>query len=104
MTPSRSPEDGGGSKKDAFGRRSDPNEGLLRTISDTTADGILVIGEDGKVVIEHVDDGIGIPPAIDISRTSTLGMELVTTLVEQIEGSIELDRDSGTRFRIEFTA
>jgi len=51
-----------------------------------------------------VDDGIGIPPAIDISRTSTLGMELVTTLVEQIEGSIELDRDSGTRFRIEFTA
>jgi len=32
----------------------------------------------------------------------TLGMQLVTSLVEQLEGTITLDRSEGTRFRIEF--
>ncbi len=57
----------------------------------------------GRITIDYSDDGIGIPQDIDFRDTKSLGMELVTTLVEQIEGSIELSRDDGTRFVIGFT-
>ncbi len=35
----------------------------------------------------------------DFSNTESLGMQLVVTLVEQLEGVIELNRDEGTEFR-----
>ncbi|WP_340817792.1 histidine kinase dimerization/phosphoacceptor domain -containing protein [Methanolobus sp. WCC4] len=48
------------------------------------------------------DDGIGFPEDIDPLNTDSLGMQLVVSLVEQLEGSIELIRDNGTEFRIKF--
>lgn len=49
------------------------------------------------------DNGIGIPGALDVRNTKTLGMQLVTTLTEdQLKGSIEINRDKGTEFRIKF--
>jgi len=49
------------------------------------------------------DDGIGIPAEIDIEKTESLGLQIVNILAEnQLEGSIELDRDKGTAFRIRF--
>ncbi|MBN1348475.1 PAS domain S-box protein [candidate division KSB1 bacterium] len=49
------------------------------------------------------DNGIGIPEGIDIRKTETLGLNLVTNLVEgQLRGSIQLDRSSGTSFLIKF--
>jgi len=49
------------------------------------------------------DDGIGIPAEIDIRETESLGLQLVHILAEdQIDGSIELDREAGTAFRIRF--
>ncbi len=48
------------------------------------------------------DDGIGFPPEINFTATETLGMQLVTTLVDQIEGTIELKRNGGTQFTIVF--
>ena len=49
------------------------------------------------------DDGIGIPAEIDIRETESLGLQLVHILAEnQLEGSVELDRDKGTAFRIRF--
>jgi len=49
------------------------------------------------------DDGIGIPAEIDARETESLGLQLVYILAEnQLEGSIELDRESGTAFRIRF--
>jgi len=32
-----------------------------------------------------------------------LGLQLVTTLVDQLDGEIELKRDNGTEFAIRFT-
>jgi PAS domain S-box-containing protein len=49
------------------------------------------------------DNGIGFPEDIDFRNTESLGMQLVITLVEQLDGSIELDRSSGTAFRIRFS-
>ncbi len=48
------------------------------------------------------DNGIGFPEDIDFTRTETLGMQLVVSLVEQLEGTIEMSRDGGTEFRMTF--
>ncbi len=49
-----------------------------------------------------VDDGVGLPEGMDISELDSLGMKLVHTLVDQLEGDIEMVSDGGTRFTITF--
>jgi PAS domain S-box-containing protein len=50
------------------------------------------------------DNGIGIPAEIDVEKTESLGLQLVQLLAEdQLDGTLELDRDGGTVFRIRFT-
>jgi PAS domain S-box-containing protein len=46
------------------------------------------------------DNGIGFPEFIDFRRTNSLGLQLVNTLADQIDGSIELKRGSGTIFKV----
>ena len=48
------------------------------------------------------DDGIGIPNDIDPENTETLGLRLVITLINQLEGELKVDRDNGTEFKIIF--
>ena len=48
------------------------------------------------------DDGVGIPEDVDIYKTSTLGMQLVTVMVEQLGGTLKVKRRDGTRFTIRF--
>jgi PAS domain S-box-containing protein len=49
------------------------------------------------------DDGIGIPAEIDIGKTESLGLQLVQILAEnQLDGTLELNRDGGTAFKIRF--
>ncbi|MFC1717112.1 histidine kinase dimerization/phosphoacceptor domain -containing protein [Candidatus Poribacteria bacterium] len=48
------------------------------------------------------DNGVGFPENLDFRETESLGLQLVNTLTEQLEGSIELDRTSGTTFKITF--
>ncbi|MBU7044938.1 MAG: PAS domain S-box protein, partial [Theionarchaea archaeon] len=49
------------------------------------------------------DNGVGIPEDIDFKTTETLGLRLVTILVEdQLNGEISLIRNKGTEFRIRF--
>ncbi len=48
------------------------------------------------------DNGSGFPENIDFRNTTSLGLQLVNTLVEQLEGSIELERNKGTKFIIRF--
>jgi two-component sensor histidine kinase len=53
-------------------------------------------------LLRVTDDGIGIPAEIDLKNTSSLGLQLVDMLTQQIEGRVELDRENGTRFTIRF--
>ena len=46
------------------------------------------------------DNGVGIPQELDFRKTGSLGLQLVTTLVNQLEATIELDRSAGTKFKI----
>ncbi len=58
--------------------------------------------EDEYVLIIS-DDGIGLPEDIDFKTTATLGLQLVYNLSNQLEGSIELDRINGTKFKLVFS-
>ena len=49
------------------------------------------------------DNGIGIPEDLDIENLDSLGLQLVTTLVEQLDGELELKRNGGTEFVIRIT-
>jgi two-component sensor histidine kinase len=49
------------------------------------------------------DNGIGMPEHIDFNKTNTLGLQLVNTLVRQLEGTVEIQRNPGTTFTIRFT-
>jgi two-component sensor histidine kinase len=44
------------------------------------------------------DNGIGIPETLDWRNAPSLGLRLVNTLVDQLDGTIELDRTAGTSF------
>jgi len=49
------------------------------------------------------DDGVGFPKDLDFRNTKSLGLQIVNTLVKQLEGEIELKKEKGTFFKIEFT-
>jgi PAS domain S-box-containing protein len=53
-------------------------------------------------VLRVKDDGVGFPEGLDFRKTETLGMQIVSTLVSQIDASIDLVRDKGTEFTIHF--
>ncbi|PKL66587.1 MAG: hypothetical protein CVV28_09290 [Methanobacteriales archaeon HGW-Methanobacteriales-1] len=57
-------------------------------------------GEEIEVIIK--DNGVGLPEDVDIKNPKKLGLQLVSSLVEQLEGTIELDRSHGTKFKIKF--
>jgi PAS domain S-box-containing protein len=59
--------------------------------------------DQGRLVLIVEDNGIGFPTHIDFRNTESLGLQLVITLVEQLEGWIELDRTVGTTFRVVFS-
>ncbi|WP_048046923.1 PAS domain S-box protein [Methanosarcina mazei] len=56
-----------------------------------------------NVILIVSDNGIGIPEDFNLEDSSSLGLQLVKILVDQLEGQIELNRDSGTEFTIRFT-
>ncbi len=57
---------------------------------------------DGRTQLTIQDNGVGLPPTVDLHRTSSLGLQLVTSLTSQIKGTLEVTREAGTRFTIFF--
>lgn len=57
---------------------------------------------ESSLMLSVKDDGVGIPEEIDYLNTDSLGLQLVNTLVKQIEGELELDNTGGTNFIIRF--
>jgi PAS domain S-box-containing protein len=48
------------------------------------------------------DDGIGFPEDLDYKKTDSLGLRLVNILVGQIDGTISMNTNHGTEFKIIF--
>jgi PAS domain S-box-containing protein len=58
----------------------------------------------GRVTLTVRDTGVGFPAAVDFQASPSLGLQLVNSLVAQIDGTIALHRAAGTEFRISFPA
>jgi PAS domain S-box-containing protein len=60
-----------------------------------------------KIIEDHYeltisDNGVGFPTNIDFKNTDSLGLQLVNSLTDQIDGEIELNSTHGTEFKIRF--
>ena len=53
-----------------------------------------------KLVVS--DNGVGISQELNIGETKSLGLRLVSSLTDQIGGTIEIEKSSGTKFAIYF--
>jgi two-component sensor histidine kinase len=58
--------------------------------------------EGDMVRVEIRDDGIGIPDDIDFGSSSGFGLMLIEGLTTQLQGSIRMERGSGTKIILEF--
>ena len=58
--------------------------------------------DDGKFTLAVRDNGVGFPESVDFRNTDSLGLQLVCTLTDQLDGIIELNRTGGTEFKITF--
>jgi PAS domain S-box-containing protein len=69
-------------------------------------EGVLYIelrrNNDDMLALVVADNGVGWPEGLDFRNTPSLGLQLVNTLVNQLEGSIELDRSQGAAFKMTF--
>jgi PAS domain S-box-containing protein len=54
-------------------------------------------------ILKISDNGVGIPENLDIEKLDSLGFQLVTSLVDQLDGELEVKRHNGTEFTIKFT-
>jgi PAS domain S-box-containing protein len=61
----------------------------------------ITVRKEGCVLrVQYRDNGIGIPESLDWKNTRSLGLRLVNTLVDQLSGTVELDRHDGTYFSL----
>jgi len=57
---------------------------------------------EGSYLLSVKDDGIGFPEGIDARKTESLGLQIVSSLIDQVDGRLEILREKGTEFRIVF--
>ena len=58
--------------------------------------------DDNQISLIIQDDGVGFKEDVDFYNSDSLGLELVCTLVEQVEGIIKLEQTKGTKIEIVF--
>ena len=64
---------------------------------------VSVKKQDKELDLTIIDNGVGMPEDVDWKNTNTLGLKLVSTLVEnQLDGSIDMESKNGTKFAIKF--
>jgi PAS domain S-box-containing protein len=58
--------------------------------------------EDTSFVLIVSDNGMGIPEYQEIECLDSLGLQLVNSLIEQLDGKLQMKRNGGTEFTIRF--
>jgi PAS domain S-box-containing protein len=71
----------------------DQDEGEIRI-------SLIETAEPGRYLLLIRDDGTGFPEEVDFCQTHSLGLQLVNTLVNQLDGEIEMVTNGGTTFNI----
>jgi two-component sensor histidine kinase len=57
-----------------------------------------------RLMLRVSDNGIGLPADFDLHNTPTLGMQLVSTLAEQLRGTLDCRNEEGTQITITFAS
>lgn len=56
----------------------------------------------GEYVLSVADNGVGFPSTVDFRNSSSFGLQLINTIVEQLHGDLDMKTDDGTAFTIRF--
>jgi len=65
---------------------------------------VRIIKKDEKhIEISIRDNGTGLPDALEISSSRGFGLTLVKMMIQQINGSIKINRLGGTEFKLNFS-
>jgi PAS domain S-box-containing protein len=60
------------------------------------------LGQDLELTV--ADNGIGIHESIDLKHVTSMGLQVVSTLCDQLKAEIRVTRDLGTKFNLVFSA
>ncbi len=63
---------------------------------------ISMQGGAGQIELAVADNGVGFPADLDYRQAKTFGLQLITALVNQLGGTLELENNDGTRFGVRF--
>lgn len=63
---------------------------------------IRLFQEDTHIHLYIFDDGVGLPFNYNETKPETLGLQLVETLIEQLDGELEVKIENGTKYFIKF--
>jgi two-component sensor histidine kinase len=58
--------------------------------------------QEGWLKLTVQDNGKGLPEKLDLRKSGSLGLELVSSLVRQLGANLAITRNPGTTFEIEF--
>jgi two-component sensor histidine kinase len=56
----------------------------------------------GQLRLAVADDGVGLPPGLNIQESKTLGLRLVGLLVKQLDGELSVKSERGTLIEVIF--
>ncbi|MBI4312399.1 MAG: sensor histidine kinase [Chloroflexi bacterium] len=59
-------------------------------------------GADG-LTVEVADEGVGMPEGVDVATSRSFGLQLVRTLVRQLDGTMSIGAGPGTKVSIRFS-
>jgi two-component sensor histidine kinase len=59
-------------------------------------------GQISKYILSVRDNGVGLPEKIDPKNTNSMGLQIVRSLTQQLDGTLEVDRRNGTSFLVKF--
>ena len=62
----------------------------------------LCVGSGQILSLSVVDDGVGLPPEFDLAAAKSLGLQLVNSLMVQLDGRLEVDHTGGAAFKVSF--
>lgn len=63
----------------------------------------IKIAENGNnVSVWVIDNGVGLPKDFKIDETDSLGLQLVQTLTDQLDGTLEMKTEEGTKYLLTF--
>jgi PAS domain S-box-containing protein len=58
--------------------------------------------DDDSIILNYSDNGIGLPENRTLDQSSSLGLQLIKGLASQLKGTIAINRERGTSYRLEF--